>query len=277
MKIANVDIKDIQKIQLEILLEFDRICKKHNIKYQLFAGTLLGCVRHEGFIPWDDDIDVCLLREDYEKFIELCQVELGSDYFLQNYDTDKNYIMQFSKIRKNDTVFLESVTSKCNIHHGIYIDIFPLDNIKPNTFRGNIQQKLLYFIGRINLTRIKILCVNTNNIFGRLLRLFFHYILKLIPDNTTNYIQSRLFCMFRDKDDIKYVSHLTNGASLSRFNKYAMEKEKFYDVIEGKFEGHYFPIPREYDKVLTNLFGAYMELPPIEHRQPHHGVIEVKI
>src|SRR5690606_2891856 len=150
-------------VQLEILIEFDRICKKNNIKYQLFAGTLLGAVRHKGFIPWDDDIDVCLLRKDYNKFIQACKTDLDSRSFLQTYVTDKNCIIQFAKLRKNNTLFLESGISDCKTHHGIFIDIFPLDNVLPNTFCGKMQQKLLYIIGRINLSRVKKLCLNAKN------------------------------------------------------------------------------------------------------------------
>jgi lipopolysaccharide cholinephosphotransferase len=82
-------LRDVQKVQLEILLEFDRICRKHGLKYLLFAGTLLGAVRHKGFIPWDDDIDVCMLRGDYERFLTVCKDELSAELFLQTTDTDR--------------------------------------------------------------------------------------------------------------------------------------------------------------------------------------------
>src|SRR5699024_7471673 len=146
MEVGNTgdEIKEVQKDQLDILIEFDRICKKNNIKYQLFAGTLLGAIRHKGFIPWDDDIDVCMLREDYEKFLNICNKDMKNEYFLQTYNSDTNYIMQFAKLRKNNTIFLERVTANCDIHHGVYIDIFPLDDVRPNTLMGNFQQKLLY-------------------------------------------------------------------------------------------------------------------------------------
>lgn len=118
--ILDVDLKDIQKVELEILLEPDRIYKSNNINYQLFSGTLLGAIRDNKFIPWDDDIDVCLLREDYNKFIKVCQRDLDEKYFLQTNKTDKDYIMQFAKIRKNNTVFMEKCTSESKIHQGIY-------------------------------------------------------------------------------------------------------------------------------------------------------------
>ena len=276
MKVCNVDIKKIQNEQLGILKEFDRICSNHNIKYQLMAGTLLGSVRHKGFIPWDDDIDVCLLREDYDIFLEVCNTELDSDYFLQSHKTDKNYIMQFAKIRKNNTVFLEKSMSDLEIHHGIYIDIFPLDNIIPYTIKGVLQQKILYILGRINLTRSRAICVNSQSVLTKYSRLLVHNIMKFIPKKFTDYLQEKIAKMFLNTD-VKYVTHLTNGASKKRYFKYMMNRGEFYNLMNGEFEGQSFPIPINYHDVLTNLFGDYKKLPPKEQREPHHGVIEVKL
>lgn len=276
MKYNNLDveIRDVQKLQLEILLEFDRICRKNNIKYQLFAGTLLGSVRHKGFIPWDDDIDVCLLRKDYNKFIKACRFDLDSKFFLQTYKTDKNYNAQFAKIRRNNTIFLENSTSECKIHHGIYIDVFPMDNILPDTFLGKLQQKLLYVIGRINLSRIKKLCLNAKNPIEKYISIVFHYILKIIPKHWTDELQTKIACIFQNKDT-KYVSHLTNGVSKTTYTRYMMERDRFYDTIDGEFEGYIFPIPENYDSVLSRLFGDYMKFPPKDEQKPHHGIIEV--
>lgn len=268
--------KQVQKVQLEILLEFDRICKKNNIKYSLFAGTLLGAVRHEGFIPWDDDIDVCLLREDYEKFLKISELELNSKYFLQNYKTDQNYVLQFSKIRKNKTVFLEKTLSECKIHHGIYIDVFPLDNVKKKSFKGKIQQSFLCLIGRVNLTRIKYLCINNSNIIQKMIRLASHYFLKIVPKRTMNWILKKLFYMFNNKK-CEFASHLTNGVTKKRMERYTIKRNDFLDMVEGQFEGYSFPIQKNFDLVLTKMYGNYMKLPPLSERAPHHGIVEIKI
>ena len=269
-------IRDIQKVQLEMLLEFDRICKKNNIKYQLFSGTLLGAIRHKGFIPWDDDVDVCLLREDYNRFVKTCKTELNQNYFLQTYETDKNYIMQFAKIRKNNTKFVERGTSQCNIHQGIYIDVFPLDNILPDKFIGKVQQKLLYILGRTNLSRVKMHCLYAKKPIEKYLSFIMHYLLKLIPKNLTDKLQTNIACMF-EKQNTKFVSHLTNGASYERYYRYLVDKNDFKNTIEVEFEGCKFPVPKNYHKVLRKLFGDYMNLPPIEKRNSHHNIIFIDL
>jgi len=269
-------IRDIQKVQLEILLEFDRICKKNNIKYQLFAGTLLGAIRHKGFIPWDDDVDVCLLRKDYKRFIKSCKIDLKAKYFLQTFETDKNYVMQFAKIRKNNTKFVERGTSKCNIHQGIYIDVFPLDNVLPDKFIGKVQQKLLYIVGRTNLSRVKMHCMHAKKPTEKYLSFIMHYLLKLVPKNWTDRLQTKIACMF-EKQDTKYITHLTNGASKNTYNRYMMKKVEFYNTINVNFEQGNFPIPKNYDEVLTRLFGDYMTPPPVNEQLAHHKIIEIVI
>lgn len=270
----NVSIRDVQKVQLEILLEFDRVCKKNAIQYQLFAGTLLGAIRHKGFIPWDDDIDVCMLRKDYDKFIKLGKKELSDSYFLQTHKSDKDYIMSFAKIRKNNTLFIEESTSESKIHSGIYIDVFPMDNVQPGKMLGIMQQKTLFVLGRINLSRIKKISLQATKPIEKYVSLGFHYILKLIPKAWTNYLLDKLLIMFNDRET-EYVTHLSNGVSRSRYFRYIQRKDEVYNTINGEFEGCYFPIPAQYEDDLTRLFGDYMKLPPIEQQKPHHGIIEV--
>lgn len=274
--ILGMDIKKIQKAQVEILLEVDRICKKYDIKYLLFAGSLLGTVRHKGFIPWDDDIDICLLREDYNKFIEACKMDLDPKYFLQTYETDKNYIRQYAKIRKNNTLFVQDNLSEIQIHHGIFIDIFPMDNVLPNTFRGMFQQKLMWIVGIINLSRVKKICLNVKNPVEKFLMLVCHYITKIIPKNWTDKLQTQIACMFQNQET-KYVSHLTGGAAKRKYIKYMVKRDIFHNTIDGEFEGYVFPIPKDYDFILSKIYGDYMTLPPIEERKSHYGIIKVDL
>lgn len=274
-KNLGIDIRDVQLTQLEILLEFDRICKKHNIKYQLFAGSLLGAIRHKGFIPWDDDIDVCLLRKDYDKFIEVSQRELNSNYFLQTKETDENCMQSFGKIRKNGTLFVEYRTAEyTNTHQGIYIDIFPLDNVLPKTWIGEYQRLMIHLIDRINRLRVRNICMTIDNNFLRSVSLLLNHVVKLVPKKWIDKLHHRLVCMFNDRETT-YVSHLLNGVSKTRYIKYMMKSDEFYNITSWEFENHLFPVPQSYDLILNRLFKDYMKLPPKNEQKPHHGIVKV--
>lgn len=120
-------LRKLQLAELEILNEFVRVCEKWSLRYYLVGGTLLGAVRHKGFIPWDDDIDVAMPREDYDKFATVCREELGPDYFYQSPETDLHYFLTYAKIRRNGTEVYEKRFKNAAFHKGIFIDIFPLD------------------------------------------------------------------------------------------------------------------------------------------------------
>jgi lipopolysaccharide cholinephosphotransferase len=270
----DIDIRDVQIIQLEILLELDKICKRNNIKYQLFAGTLLGAIRHNGFIPWDDDIDVCMLRSDYEKFIKVCNHDLASSYFLQNYKSDKYSYLQFSKLRKNNTVFANSINENSKMHNGIYIDVFPLDNVKPNTFLGKIHPWLFQFLYILSSSKIKERTLSAKSKYKKYLRLLVYYVLKPIPKKLIDFIAQKVLRVY-EKQDTKYINHLTNGVTKVRLKKYIREKASFSSIIDWCFENQMFPIPSNYDDVLIRNFGDYLKLPPKMNRYPHHDIIKI--
>lgn len=271
-------LRKVQMVQLELLLEFDRICKKHDIPYQLFAGTLLGSIRHKGFIPWDDDIDLAILREDYNKLLKIAPTELDGRYFLQTYETDKEYYKQSGRIRKNGTLMLQEIYEPFEIHHGIPISIMPLDNIEPDTLRGEWHRKIYQFtynnLWRLNNARKIENCRRIDNKGKKAVRYILYGLSKIIPKTATDKCHTKISTLFNGKDT-EYVSHLTNGATKKRFHAYKIRRKDFYDTIPGKFEGHDFPIPRKYDQVLSNLYGDYEALPPLKDRQPHHGVIDI--
>ena len=118
-------MNEIQKIELGMLLDVDRVCRQLGVNYFIVGGTLLGAVRHKGFIPWDDDIDIGMLRADYEIFVQKAQELLPAGSFLQTRLTDTELPCCYAKVRRDDTTFIETSTKDLNIHHGIYVDIFP--------------------------------------------------------------------------------------------------------------------------------------------------------
>ena len=126
------NLRKVQNAELDILKEFIEICRKINVRYYVIDGTLLGAVRHQGFIPWDDDIDIGMFREDYEKFVALAPQVLPECLFLQTYRTDEEYYRNSGKIRNSNTTMIETVVKDLRMNHGVFIDIFPLDNYPTN-------------------------------------------------------------------------------------------------------------------------------------------------
>ena len=152
MEISPEILQKLKDKEFKNLLEFDRVCKQLGINYTLSSGTLLGAVRHGGFIPWDDDIDVAMLREDYNKFIAEGQQLLPEHLFIQTYETDKNYPLNFSKIRDVSTVLIEYCTRNLQMKNGAYIDIFPIDKVSSNSIVRWFDNMLLSLISAIKFS-----------------------------------------------------------------------------------------------------------------------------
>ncbi|MEA4950693.1 MAG: LicD family protein, partial [Petrimonas sp.] len=129
-----VPLRKLQQTQLEIFKIIDSICRKHRISYSLYGGTLLGAVRHHGFIPWDDDLDIAMTRANFNQFREAWIEEKIDGYFFQEYENDPGFTRTFSKVRKGGTVFLGHDEVGKNYHHGIFVDIFPFDKVKTSKF-----------------------------------------------------------------------------------------------------------------------------------------------
>ena len=275
MEYTKKQLRDVQLIELEILLKFDHICKKYNLKYQLMSGTLLGAIRHKGFIPWDDDIDVCMLRKDYEKFLKYCTPEeLEGIYFLQTNKTDPTSVVQFAKLRKNNTIFEPSNEVGSSSHKGIYIDIFPLDNVKPNTVDGDKQYRDFNLYYAIVTSTVISRVTSAKTTWKKILRFFFYGMTRIIPKH---YFDNKLQKVLKryEKEDTEYVNHLTNGTSGDRPKRFLMKRKDFNDMIEVEFEGHMFPAPKAYDEILTRSYGDYMKLPPKDEQKSHHGIVRL--
>ena len=272
---TNVEVRDVQMVELEILLELDRICKKHNIPYQLFAGTLLGAVRHKGFIPWDDDIDVCLLRKDYRRFVEVCQSgDIDERYFLQTNKTDPKSVVQFAKIRKNGTVFENETDCDPRTHTGIYIDVFPMDKVKPYTQKGKRHFRRVRVLYAIITSSVweRVKCASTAP--KKIMRALLYCLLKIVPKAYFDKRLQNTLTSF-EGEQTEFVSHLSNGDNLPL--RCLQREKEFLKLIDMEFEGCFFPVPANYDEVLTRHYGDYMQLPPEEARCPSHGVKKVVI
>ena len=257
MNLTAEQLQSLKNCERDMLACFADICNRHGIKYFVQGGTLLGTVRHGGFIPWDDDVDVSLPREEYEKFLAVAENELPEYYFLQTKDTDPEYPNNFAKIRDSRTTFIETSARNLNINHGVYIDIFPLDNypigIKAKIFE--IKKKLLTW--RINRA-FYIPNMSLKSKIAVLITMVLYPSLKGAIDK-----REKLFKSVPSSDRVVNNS----GAWL---HKEIIPKEWVQNSIKMEFEGIKVNVSDKYDEWLTFVYGDYMSLPPESERVGHH-------
>lgn len=266
---VDLGLRDAQKLMTEILKEVHKICEKHNIKYFLDAGTLIGAVRHKGFIPWDDDLDIGMLREDYRKFLEIAKKELPDNLFLQTFDSDENYdIYQVPcKIRYNNTLFIQKVIAENpDMHNGIYIDVLPYDSLPKSKFVYKIQRKISNNIIKsfVRMREIPEKLTLKNKIT--------HAIYKIVVNVLKDKGRQRLFYKLIKWNDVN-SPYMAYGVD-TPWDEYIYKKEDFFEVSKLEFEGEYFYAPKNPDAILTQLYGDYMTLPKEEERQWHAKIIK---
>ncbi len=247
-------IKKVHKAEKEILDEFVRICKKNNLQYFMIAGTLLGAVRHKGFIPWDDDVDVGMPRDDYEKFVQIAQSELKEKYELDCKETNPKYYLNFIKIRNKNTIYEQDFQVNYDGPKGIWIDIFPIDTIE-NVKLANMQKKLSSIIFRI-------LHYKNGFILGKRCGIIKKIIGKVvfIKHRTLLNIQDKILKL-QDKRKPKYMINLVSAYDSK---KELFEKSYYLPARELEFEGDMYSVPNKYKEILTQIYGDYMKIPSKE-------------
>ena len=263
---ANIRRK-LQLTELMILKDVANICDENNLKYYLIGGTLLGAVRHHGFIPWDDDIDIAILREDYNKLFSIMREKYSNKYFTQTFETEPNYTRYIMKIRLVGTKHVEEGVADVGINHGIYLDVFPIDYLKGD----NIASKIRGGIFR-SLLAYKNIKHRSNHYKGvkRVVSFAGKLFTFIIPEKLIN----KLFIRVCEADNDKKCNYVTNFASRFKWKKQMYPVEYFGDGVYLDFENCQFRVPNEYIKILERLFGDYMKLPPVEKRTAHH-IVEV--
>ncbi len=268
--ITKDEIKKLQKIEIEMLIEFDRICKKYNLKYVLAGGSCIGAIRHNGFIPWDDDIDIHMYRKDYKKFIEIQKKELDNKYYFQSFETDEDFASPFGKIRRKNSIYAEWISNIDKNKQGIWIDIFPCDNISNN----EIIMKY-YFIKVFILKMMYSNKLGNQSFSDSKIK---NFILKLIKWASffisTNKCKKKLY-----KNMTKFNNQKTNKI-ICYGGRYLLREILPNNYIENrilhKFEEYEFYITKNYDNYLSFVYGNYMELPPKEKRCSEHLIAELK-
>lgn len=260
-QVGGYDLKDIQNVMLEMMADIDRICEKTGIRYILDGGTMLGAVRHKGFIPWDDDLDIAMLRDDYIKFVEIANSELDGKYKFQCVENTEQYPYNFGKVFCVNTKYTEEYTKDLDICHGVYIDVFPMDYVDPSN-----PKKLRYIQRAISaLTQLR---------YAKL-KLVHHVKYQPFKIFSLKFINSFLnkLMKYSYQNKCEYVQKLCHYGP----NKPFVSKTLFTDTVKVPYETCCFSVPKEYDGFLTGRYGNYMQLPPEEKQKPVHNILEIEI
>ncbi len=235
------DVREAQKVMLQLLKEFDMICKKHKLCYWIDHGTLLGAVRDNGFIPWDDDLDVTMPREDYERFLSIAEKELPETIFLQTKETDPFAHVHHAKLRDRNSTYIEGWEDEKTIysHQGIFIDIFPVNYIVQS--RANMYRRLVNF-SKIFCNRYVRIDIIARVVISKLNQ--FHA-------RGSNYIVS-------GGENMHYVTHVP--------------KSVVFPLLELEFENMMVPVPNDTEIYLSSIFGKDYMTPPPKEKQKVHSI-----
>lgn len=255
------ELKKLQKVLLDIMIDVDRFCRENGLRYSLFAGTALGAVRHQGFIPWDDDVDLAMSRREFERFKRLWKERGLPGYYLQDPDSESSHI-EHIKIRKNGTILASKKEYEKEPHNGIWVDIFAVDKVPQRGLKKQIYMLMVV----LNLVYTRGYPYERG---GKVLKLLSKLMLALprklhykIKRWTADYIKSTA-----DWETGFDWRLMATPLSL----KWLYPPEMFSEFVDIPFENHVFPIVSCYEGMLEAEYGDYMQLPPEEERVCRHN------
>mgnify|MGYP000844518661 FL=1 len=250
-------MNDIQKFTLNMTKEIISVFEKNNIFYVICSGSLLGAIRHKGFIPWDDDIDIMIPAKEYKKAIKILKKQLSDKYFVQNYHTEKKYNLPWTQIRANGTTSMPVELTNFDINYGICIDLFPVIGLYNNRILNKLQLKLCgleyTFLAKDFMLAKGESTLGFQKIINKIPRVIRHIIVNIFNLFVMKDINGCNLCTAKDSGryKVKYPSYYF----MTR-EKYSFEDTEFYGI-------------KEYDKYLSLVYGDYMKLPPMEKRCGH--------
>ena len=263
---TEIELKQLQSVQLELIGEVQRICKKHKICFNMVGGTMLGAIRHKGYIPWDDDADIGFLRKEYDRFLEVCKTELDSEkYFVQDCRFNEGYRWGYGKLRKKNTEFIRLGQEHMPYEQCISIDLMPFDGVPDNIIFRKIHfwkcfcYRKIFWAGVGRITEK-----------NAVLRLWYS-ILYMIPEKLL-YKRYSKFIEKSNKKETKLVRILTFPTPKGC---YGYKREWYEDLAEYSFGELILPGAKDYDGYLTVKYKKYMELPP-ENRRKVHPISKIR-
>lgn len=255
----NTTLKYLHQVHLEMIDEIDRICQKYNICYFLDSGSALGAVRHGGFIPWDDDVDIGMMRDDYEKFLQVASQDMNPIYVIQTHETEPNYHNFHAKIRKKNTLFPQYYTATYK-YRGIQVDIFPFDYVPDDPIKALRMVKKVRWLRKLSDS------VASNEYPRNIIKKLALYCLKIIP---TKYYRKyfEASCVKCNKNKTNFVTSFTYR--MSRTKDLIFPVNDIIPVKSVNFEDREYKIMNNPDSYLRIMYGDYMALPPEDQRVTH--------
>lgn len=264
-------LEEVQEETLKLLIIFDEICKKINVQYFIMWGSLIGVIRHNGFIPWDDDLDVMMKRKDFDKLMDYLSTNDLGHIKLANRMNSKNYVYNIPRLYNSNFVYKSTRKEDKEIELGIFIDIYPLDNYGDNEHIINTVYKKLHRHKRNYYVYIG--GYKHNNSLKQFIMDIQHKYL--------NWKYKGTYCQIIENKTKKVLKKYTSdqdryvGVATWDANSYPLyfKKELFDEIIYKDFEGILVPIPKNYDAILKQTYGNYMQFPPVEEQKPSHNYI----
>ena len=262
----DIQLEEMKQIELRVLKQIRAICEEQGWRYFLVGGTLLGAVRHKGFIPWDDDIDIGMPRADYEKFIDYC-ISHDVPFKVMCNRSEKKYGYLYAKAMAPDTVLLEESSNRYNVEQGIFVDIFPVDGL------GDTHAEAVKSLNKTRFNRELLVAANWKKFSRSKTRAIYYEPIRLA-----------FFCMSRGSSFGKLIRKIEarydkDGFDQKNFvgcvcgsyrNREIVPREVFAETVDMPFEDTSFKCPKGYDIYLSGIYGDYMKLPPEDKRGTHH-------
>lgn len=261
---SSEQLKKLQKVEVEIVSEVIRICNKFNLDYFTVGGTTLGAIRHNGFIPWDDDIDIGLIRTDYDKFIKVAPNELRKEFVLQHYETEKATPTYHAKVMKKGTIFLEGYARNIDIEHGIFVDIMPFDKVPDDELLLSKYRKKVKLWHQLFIAKSTCKTSITNGkkkYIYTFIRTLLHIVsLPVSKEKIYRKLQSEI---------TKFDNYETDYLSSRGLAVFECNKKDLFPTVDHTFETIVVKIPNNADLILKKQYGDYMKLPPEDKRIGH--------